>query len=89
MSKDERTPYQLAVQDVCDELDAATSTWPPMNSAHEGYGVMAEEWTELEKWVFTSQKKRDLKEMRYEAIQLAAMAIRFAAEVCNEDVGRR
>ena len=61
-----------------------------MNSAHEGFGVIYEEFiVELGAHVWTKQKNRDLAAMRKEAIQVAAMAIRFAAEVCTEERGRR
>lgn len=78
-----------AVADVYDELCAAQRNWPPHHSAHEGYGILMEEVRELEQHVFTKQKNRDLPAMRKEAIQVAAMALRFAIEVCNEAVGRR
>jgi hypothetical protein len=71
------------------EVAKATSAWPPMNSAHEAYAVMLEEVDELWAHVKTKQKSRDLAAMRKEAIQVAAMAIRFAAEVCTEERGRK
>lgn len=71
------------------EATQAMSNWPPMNSAHEGYGVLFEEVDELWDWVKTKQKNRDLGAMKKEAIQIAAMALRFATEVCNEERGRR
>lgn len=71
------------------ELDAATENWPPFNSAHEGYAVLLEELDELWQHVKTNQKKRDIAAMRKEAIQVAAMALRFARDVCNEEVGRK
>lgn len=74
---------------VADELFAARLNWPEFNSAHEGFGVLREEYKELDTHVLTNQKRRDLPAMRKEAIQLAAMAMRFAIEVCNEQVGRR
>lgn len=79
----------LALDQARDELADALEAWPPMNSAHEGYGVLKEEFRELEAHVFTNQRKRDLEAMRKEAIQVAAMAMRFAAEICNEERGRR
>lgn len=71
------------------ELVKAISNWPPFNSAHEGYGVLAEEFDELWAHVKTNQKRRDIQAMRKEAIQVAAMAMRFALEVCDETNGRK
>jgi NTP pyrophosphatase (non-canonical NTP hydrolase) len=71
------------------ELECAIENWPPFNSAHEGYAVLAEEVDELWQHVKTNQKRRDLRDMRKEAIQVAAMALRFAIEVCNDDRGRK
>jgi hypothetical protein len=63
--------------------------WPAMNSAHEGYAVLLEELDELWEHVKTNQKRRDLVEMHKEAIQVAAMATRFALDICNETRGRK
>lgn len=71
------------------ELVQAMQNWPPFNSAHEGYAVLAEELDELWQHVKTNQKRRDLRAMRKEALQVAAMALRFAIEVCNDDRGRK
>jgi len=71
------------------EAQQAILDWPPFNSAHEGFCVLKEEVDELWDHIKTNQKKRDLVAMRKEAIQVAAMALRFAAEVCNETVGRK
>jgi hypothetical protein len=79
----------LAIIDAHDEALRARTKWSTLNSAHEGYGVLAEEFRELERHVFTKQGDRDLAAMRTEAIQIAATALRIAAEVCNEQVGRR
>lgn len=93
-SEDLKTPclnsFQITViGDVEKEIIQATSVWPPFNSSHEGYGILAEEFIELQQHVFTNQKRRDLVAMRKEAIQVAAMAIRFAAECCDESTGRK
>lgn len=71
------------------EASNAMDNWPAMNSAHEGYAVLAEEVDELWDHVKTNQKRRDIVEMRKEAIQVAAMALRFAVEICNEERGRK
>lgn len=71
------------------ELADAVAKWPAFNSAHEGYAVLLEEVDELWDHVKTNQKKRDLPEMRKEALQVAAMALRFALEVCDERRGRK
>lgn len=70
------------------EAFGAARKWPPFNSAHEGYGVLMEEVRELEAHIFTNQKRRDLDAMRAEAIQVAAMALRFVADVCDGGRGR-
>jgi hypothetical protein len=71
------------------ELKSARNNWPAFNSAHEGWGVLSEEMDELWDHVKTNQRRRDLRAMRKEAIQVAAMALRFAVEVTNDIVGRR
>lgn len=59
------------------------------NSAHEGFAVLLEEVDELKAHVWAKQKNRNLIAMKREAIQVAAMAIRFALEVCDEVRGRK
>lgn len=77
-----------AAVDACAEVERAKKQWPEFNSAHEGFAVLAEEFDELKAHVWTNQKKRDLSAMKREAIQVAAMALRFATEVCDETRGR-
>lgn len=78
-----------AAGDATAEAERAARNWPPYNSAHEGLAVIHEEFDELKAHVWTNQKRRDLKAMRAKAIQLAATALRFAAECCSEERGRR
>jgi hypothetical protein len=75
--------------EVVDEAIRASALWPPFSSAHEGYAVLLEEVDELKAHVWTNQKRRNLTEMRAEAIQVAAMALRFALDVCSEERGRK
>lgn len=79
----------MAFDEAYTELRNAMRNWPAMNSPHEGYGVLLEELDELWQHVKTRQKLRNLYDMRKEAIQVAAMALRFAIDVCNEDRGRK
>ncbi len=79
----------IAIDAMKDELQKAVRNWPPHNSAHEAYAVLLEEMDELKAHVWMNQKKRNLEAMKEEAIQVAAMAIRFAAEVCTEERGRK
>ena len=83
------TDVAVASWEACAEVSRARSKWPPFNSAHEGFAILLEEVDELKAHVWTNQKNRDLKAMREEAIQVAAMALRIATEVCDEDRGRK
>ena len=65
-----------------------TSTFA-VRAKTEEEALALEEVDELKAHVWTNQTKRDLEGMRKEAIQVAAMAIRFAHDVCNEIVGRK
>ncbi len=71
------------------ELRKALTNWPPWNSPHEGHALMLEEFEELWAHVKTRPYDRDLIAMRYEAVQVAACAVRFALELCGEERGRR
>ena len=62
---------------VFDEYHRATKMYGPFNSAHEGWAVLLEEVEELWDEVKKSPKNRDIVKMREEAIQVAAMALRF------------
>lgn len=88
MPDDNVRSYGQAAADALNEALEAGQKHNPYNSAHEGLGVLLEEFTELQTEVFIKQKNRDLKAMRKEAIQVAAVAIRFAADVCSEKKGR-
>lgn len=70
--------------DIQAELNRAAK-YPPFNSAHEGYGVLLEEMDELKEHVWTRQKLRDLAKMRAEAVQVAAMSVKFIQMI---DMGR-
>lgn len=64
---------------VEDELEAAGDKFPQFNSAHEGLAIIQEEFEELKEAVF--RKGFTLEQRQKEAIQLAAMAIRFLTDL--------
>ena len=73
-----------AVNAIVAECESANLRYPPFNSAHEGYAVLLEEIDELWDEVKKSPKKRTPALMREEAVQVAAMALRFLIDVCPE-----
>ena len=75
--------------DVLRELSSATSKFGKFNSCHEGAAVFLEEVDELWDHVKVKQSQRDIPAMRKEAVQCAAMAVRFGVDCCNEVDGRR
>ena len=64
------------------ELARARTLFPAFHSAHEGYAVIAEELDELWDEVKGKGPER-IANMRAEAIQVAAMALRFIEDVCG------
>lgn len=78
------TWQKRTVADVVDELERAQSAFGPFHSAHEGYAVLLEEVDELKVEVWKSPRKRDVAAMRREAVQVAAMALRFIDDCCSE-----
>ena len=76
---------RCAVQAIINEYDAACRKHPTKHhSAHESYAVLLEEVDELKEHVWKKQSKRDLKAMRKEAVQVAAMALRFITDIVPE-----
>ena len=68
---------------VLDELLSASEKSGAFNSPHEGYAVLLEEMDEL--WTEIKKKSPNVKQMRREAIQIGAMAIRFLYDCCQDD----
>lgn len=76
------------VSEVLNELDRATEMFGPFHSAHEGFAVLDEERDELKDAVKLKQSDPTrVKKMREEAVQVAAMAIRFIRDCCQEPPG--
>jgi hypothetical protein len=67
------------MQEITQQIDMAETRFGPMSSAHEAYGVLAEEMSELLEAIHLNRAEA----VRAEAIQVAAIAIRLAAH-CSE-----
>lgn len=73
------------LRSVACEFGRATSLNGPFGSAHEGYAVILEEVDELWDEVKKKSTERSIDQMREEAIQIAAMAVRFINDLCLPD----
>lgn len=71
-----------AANEAVRELRKARDNFESFNSAHEGFAVLKEEVDEL--WDEVKNRKASKARMRKEAIQVAAMALRFIEDVCDE-----
>lgn len=72
---------ERALRLVNGEVCRATKKHGPMASHHEGYSVILEELDEL--WDEIKKQTKDVDAIRKEAIQVAAMGIRFLIDVCE------
>ncbi len=66
---------------VREELARATAKFKPFTSAHEGFAILKEEVDEM----WDEIKANNIVAARIEAIQVAAMALRFLEEVIPGD----
>jgi hypothetical protein len=71
------------INDILGELDQALRNHPAMPTCHDGWAVIYEELDELWDIVKKKPSERDYQAMRKEAIQVAAMAMRFILDVCD------
>lgn len=69
-----------AFQKVVWELEQAEQKFPAFNSCHEGKSVIQEELDEL--WDEIKKKDKNMAQIEKEAIQVAAMGIRFLINLC-------
>ena len=76
---------QLAVHDATKLAARWVVQYGPFADAHHGYAKLREEVDELWDCVKVRESNRDLDGMRHEAIQVAAFALKFAAECCREE----
>lgn len=77
----------LAVNEIVQEMLEATANHGPLASPHEGLGVLLEEFEELKDWVKLKEEKRDSLAGRREAMQVAAVALRFMLDCCERKGG--
>lgn len=63
------------------EVRRAQAKHAPMASPHEGYAVILEELDEL--WDEVRRQHADKAAMGYEALQVAAMGVRFILDLCG------
>lgn len=68
-----------ALREVSNELHNAMSRFPALNSPHEGHSVIREEMHEL--WDHVRANTGRSAEARHEAVQVAAMAVRYMIEL--------
>ena len=67
---------------IYDELTKAQEDWPPMNTVHEGYALILEELDEL--WDEIKMGKGTTREAASEAVQTAAMSLRYLVDLCPD-----
>ena len=70
------------IQLIKKELELARNKFPKFNTEHEGIAVIREEYLELEQEVFKKQSEYNIDQIKKEAIQLGAMAMRFLIDRC-------
>lgn len=79
------------VTDIDKEFTHATQNHPKFNSRHEAYAVLEEEFLELRDEVFKNHTKTPEAKIRQrkEAVQVAAMAMRFIYDCCDEGTSEK
>ena len=70
------------LQAIETEYNMASSKYPAFHSTHEGYAVLKEEVDELWDMVKANKGIEGNEAMKREAIQIAAMALRFINDLC-------
>lgn len=76
-------PVSAVLREVHTEAHRAMEKHAPMHSAHEGISVLREELDELWDEVKADRGYQD--SARKEAIQIAAMAVRYVLNVCDRN----
>ena len=79
--KEESDLVAEATMAILTELATSTTRYGTFKSTHEGAGVLMEEVDEM----WDAIKANDIASARKEAIQVAAMAMRFVIDASRED----
>jgi hypothetical protein len=74
---------EAIASEAVQELNRASDKFGRFASSHEGYAVILEELDELWEEVRKQYDVRSNERMRKEAIQVAAMAMRFVFDICD------
>ncbi len=69
-------------EELSDELHHAMMTYAPMHSPHEGHSVIREE-LDKELWEHVCNDTGRSAGARHEALQVAAMALRYIIDLCE------
>lgn len=81
-NKYELDKAEIVCHEILLEVKRAKNLFPNnFVNQHEAYGVLTEEYKELETEIFKNQKNYDLDNQRKEATQLAAMCVRLITEL--------
>ncbi len=88
MGKLEMIAEETAIHDIIMEYNRALMSNGAFNTAHEGYAVILEELDELWEEVKKKARNRDSAKMYKEAVQIAAMGMRFAIDICLDEYGK-
>lgn len=79
----ERHNVQALAMEIAEEVMRATSIHGPLHSPHEGISVIREEVEEL--WEHVRADTGRCADARTEAIQIAAMGMKYALNLCKTD----
>jgi len=81
--KNIKTNLEKIMDEILQEYLRASKKFKPMASPHEGYAIIKEELDEL--WDEIKINSDPLGNMRNEAIQVAAMGMRFIIDCCSKE----
>jgi hypothetical protein len=79
----ESEKFKIVCQKIWEELKRAKAKHAPMSSTHHGISVIRGECMELENEVYKEKSDQVNEPMLDEAIQVAAMGVRFVMDLCG------